>query len=321
MNWFELFKINPLKSLLLTSNPVLNYFIERDLLEQKGNLIETLWQIPEVEKILKKQQVNGSWKYPGKNMDEDMGSNHDLLETFRNLRYLVEKYGFNRQHSALRAAAEYVFSCQTEEGDIRGIISNQYMPYYMGAILELLIKAGYQQDALVEKGMNWLLSMRQEDGGWIIPLQMFKITYLYQVAKDPPIPPDRGKPSAHLATGMVLRAFAAHTDYRKLIEIKRAGDLLKSRFFLKDFYNDHQGVKYWTKFEFPFWWTDLLSSLDTLYWLGFTRDNADIARGLAWFIENQPQDGLWKGSYEKRADMHLWVTLAVCRIFKNYYSR
>jgi hypothetical protein len=37
-------------------------------------------------------------------------------------------------------AAEYIFSNQMYEGDIRGILGNQYMPYYHGAILELLIK-------------------------------------------------------------------------------------------------------------------------------------------------------------------------------------
>jgi NAD(P)-dependent dehydrogenase (short-subunit alcohol dehydrogenase family) len=37
-------------------------------------------------------------------------------------------------------------------------ISNQYMPYYQGAILELLIKASYADDARIEKGLDWFLT-------------------------------------------------------------------------------------------------------------------------------------------------------------------
>jgi hypothetical protein len=320
MTWTDRLRINPLKTLLLAENPALLYYVKRDLLNEHVEPIETLWDLTEVNKIKKKQKPNGSWKYPGKTADKEMDSNHDLFETFRNLRYLVEKFGLSKPNPVIQKAAEYIFSCQTEEGDIRGILSNQYAPYYTGAMLALLIKAGYFNDSRVEKGLQWLLSMRQNDGGWIIPLQVYKITYIYQVAKEPPIPPNRSKPFSHLATGMILRAFAAHPNYHNLPEIIHAGELLKSRFFQKDAYNDHKGVEYWTKFQFPFFWTDLLSSLDTLFWLGFSNDDPDITRGLSWFVENQSGDGLWKASYEKREDMHQWVTLAVCRLFKYYHG-
>jgi hypothetical protein len=56
----------------------------------------------------------------------------------------------------------------THEGDIRGMLGNQYAPYYTGAMLSLLIKAGFAHDPRIEKGMRWLLKMRQDDGGWVI---------------------------------------------------------------------------------------------------------------------------------------------------------
>lgn len=37
---------------------------------------------------------------------------------------LIEKYGFNRNHHQIQDAAEYFFSCQTSEGDFRGIYGN-----------------------------------------------------------------------------------------------------------------------------------------------------------------------------------------------------
>jgi hypothetical protein len=320
MGWKDLLRNNPLNKIIQSQNPALLYFVERDLLNRNVESIETLWGLPEPKKIIDKQKEIGSWKYPGNTSNNTIGTNYALLETFRNLRYLVEKYGFNRAHPSLQSAAEYVYSCQTDEGDIRGILSNQYMPYYMGAILELLIKAGYGQDERTIRGLDWLLSMRQKDGAWIIPLQLYKITYLNQVAKDDPIPPDRAKPFSHLATGMILRAFAAHPVYKQLPEIKEAGFLLKSRFLKPDAYNDHKDIKYWTKFQFPFWWTDLLSSLDTLGKLGFDREDSDITKGLEWFIQNQEVEGLWKACYEKRPEMDLWVSLAVCRVLKYYFG-
>ena len=320
MGWLGLLRSNPLNKLLIVQDPALLYFVERDLLNKKVASIENLWQLPESKKIINKQKPDGFWNYPGKTTGNEIGTNYKLLETFRNLRYLVEKFGFDRTNSNIQRAVEYVFSCQTSEGDIRGILSNQYMPYYMGAMLELIIKAGYDKDERTIKGLDWLLSMRQNDGAWFIPLQSYKITYLYQVAKDAPIPPDRTKPFSHLATGMTLRAFAAHPEYRYLPEIKNAGDLLKSRFFKPDAYNDHKDIKYWTKFQFPFWWTDLLSALDTLGRLGCKSVDAQIGMGLDWFINNQGDDGLWKAYYEKRPEMDSWVSLAVCRVLKLFFG-
>ncbi len=76
--------------------------------------------------------------------------------------------------------------------------------------------------------------------------------------------PNREKPFSHLITGIVLRIFAAHPNYRKLEEIKLAEELLASRFFKPDKYTDSRKTVYWFKVSFPFWWIDIVSSLDTL---------------------------------------------------------
>lgn len=70
---------------------------------------------------------------------------------------MVERYRFTRESMHVGKAAEYIFSFQTTEGDIRGFIGNQYATYYTGYILALLIQAGYVDDPRVEKGMQWLL--------------------------------------------------------------------------------------------------------------------------------------------------------------------
>ncbi len=322
-NWFSVLQNDPLPALLEQQDPALTYFVQRDLLDADVAPVESLWKLPEAGRLVDKQQADGSWRYPGKTDHPAPQANYNLLETYRSLRVLVEMYGFSREHPKLAMAAEYVFSCQTADGDIRGILGNQYMPYYHGAILEMLIKSGYAKDTRVEKGLNWLLSMRQVDGGWVVPAQHMPARQKTgQFWSGPPLLPDRYRPHAHLATGMVLRAFAAHPDFQHLPEAMAAGEQLKERLFLADKYNDRKAPAYWLKFQFPFWWTSLVTALDTLGRLGFTRQDMDIARGLEWFAENQSADGLWEtgyGSGRNAERMRRWVGMSICRVLRRFF--
>jgi len=324
--WTDLLPLNPLPALLEADNASLHFFVQRDLMDQQVGAVEDLWELPEPVRMLRKQQPGGSWRYPGRNRDVFPEINYDLLQTWKNLGQLVEMYGFNRSHPAISAAAEYVFSCQTEDGDIRGVLGTQYMPYYHGVIAAVLIRAGYQDDPRIEKGIEWLLRMRQDDGGWIIPLQAVpprrKTREMWSA---PPVPPDRSLPFSHLATGMALRALATHPDYCAREEVGTAAELLMARLFLPDKYNDRKAPLYWTKFQFPFWWTNILTALDSLSLLGFSADEEGVRRGLDWFISNQGENGLWRTSYEqakhkelsvKERDAILWVGLAACRTIK-----
>lgn len=326
--WLEWLRIDPFPGLLAAGDEALRTFVRRDLLDEPAVPVQPLWTLPPVQKLLQAQQADGSWRYPGQNRKLHPEINYDLLETFRCLGQLVEKYGLDRRHPAIERAAGALFSCQSAEGDIRGILGTQYMPYYHAAISELLIKAGYAGDPRLEKGMAWLLSMRQEDGGWIVPLQAVparqKTRALWSA---PPIAPDRSRPHAHMATGMVLRAFAAHPHYRRAEEVRTAAEQLKSRLFQADKYNDRKAPSYWYKFQYPFWWTNLLTALDSLSQIGFPADDPRIREGLEWFRNHQREDGLWPTQYEqakrsepsaRERDGQLWVSLAVCRVFKRF---
>jgi len=328
--WLPQLSCDPLPTLPSSNDRALQYFTRRDLLAEQPGSPETLWELGPACKILSRQQPDGSWCYPGRNRQRYPDIDYDLLETFRQVGILVEKYGFDNRHPAIGRAAGYLLSCQTGEGDIRGILGTQYMPYYHAVITELLIKAGYGDDPRIEQGLRWLLSMRQDDGGWIVPLQAVppkeKIREMWS---SPPIPPDRSRPFSHLATGMVLRAFAVHPGYRHLEEVALAASRLKSRFFRPDKYNDRQAPGYWTKFQFPFWWTNILTALDTLSLIGYSCEDEEIHQALRWFVDNQQADGLWKTSYEqakhkeptaKERETMLWVSLAICRVLKRCAS-
>jgi hypothetical protein len=321
LSWIDNFHFNPLPALIHSNNPAIRYFSRRDLLGEEVGPLETLWDLPDARKILRKQQPNGSWSYPGRQGDLRSSEDYDQIETYRNLGFLVEKYGLNRSQDAIRGVARFFFSHQTEEGDIRGIYGNQYSSNYSAAIFELLIKAGYADEVHIERGMQWLISQRQDDGGWASPLRTARVKYRDALVGHEIIQTVRSKPFSHLITGVVLRAFAVHPRYRFCQEAQTAGKLLSSRLFLADKYPDRRTADYWTSFSFPFWFTDLLSALDTLSWLGFASEQPQIGRGLDWFIQEQQIDGTWKlkllrGGNDK--DLPLWISLTICRVMKRF---
>ena len=297
--------------------------------EQAGS-IHQLWHLPQAQRILKKQQADGYWPRSGE--QKHSAINYGLIETWRQFRFLVARYEFTREYPQAERAAEYLFSCQTEDGDIRGILANQYAPYYTGAIMALLIKAGYANDPRIEKGFDWLLAMRQDDQGWTIPLITHKfdrdIQYRLTSEYAKPVEPDRAKPFSHNWTGMVLRAFAVHKDYRNSQAASVAANLLKSRFFQPDCYSSYRDASYWVRFEYPFWWNNLVSALDSISLIGVSKADQQIDRALNWLVDHQEENGLWKTTYAKTIEketakikeMKLWVTLAICRIFKRLFA-
>jgi hypothetical protein len=320
-SWQKELKVDPVPELLSLKNEAIKYFTKCDLLNKNIESIEILWKLPEVEKILKKQQSDGSWEYPGGNKHIRSQENYNQIETYRILGELVEKYGFNREHEAIQKAAEFLFNFQTEEGDFRGIYGTQYTTTYSGAIMALLIKAGYEDDAHILKGFDWLLSIKQDDGGWAIPLRTAG-KKLDALNGPELIQPVKSKPFSHLATGMVLRAFAAHPKYQKSKSAKNAGELVISRFFKSDKYSDRRGKDFWEKVSYPFWFTDIISSLDSLSFIGFSKDNSQIAEALEWLKSRQTKEGLFDIKIVRGGDKDLpyWICLAVCRLFKRYYE-
>jgi hypothetical protein len=70
----------------------------------------------------------------------------------------------------------------------------------------------------------------------------------------------------------------------------------------------------WTKFSFPFWFTDLLSSLDSLSILGFKMDQPQIEKAVYRLIKAQSESSLWNVHLVrgKDKDLNLWITFAIC---------
>lgn len=277
ISWRDELKIDPVPE-LISRNEAIKYFTLHDLCDRRDGSKWILQQMPEVKKILNKQENDGSWSYPGKKAFEQV--DYHQYQTYLNLAELVEKYGFNRKQEPIRNAAEYLFKFQTEEGDFRGIYANQYSTTYSPAIMEILIKAGFEDDPRISRGFEWLLSIRQDDGGWALPFRTVGKNLRESYETPEPIEGDKSKPFSHMVTAMVLRAFAAHPEYRKSHDAKHAGKLLLLRFFKNDKYPDRRSKDHWQRVTFPFLYPDIVSALDSLYYLGFNRKNPDIEAAL-----------------------------------------
>jgi hypothetical protein len=331
---------DPTSTLAEAPEPAVAYFARRDLRNESVAGIQTVWDLPAVKTVIRRQLPSGTWPITASARAGGNPKGHCLVEAYRHLRVLVDQYELDCRHDAVARAMEYVFSHQTEEGDIRGILANQYAPYYTGALLGLAAKAGYADDQRVEAGITWLLSARQADGGWapgspgMVGLKGLRTKDIWALTSNPACETarafDRSKPFSAAATGMVIRAFAAHPRWRRSEEAATAGRLLKSKLLRKDNWSSYQHEDNWLRFGYPYWWTNLVSALEALALLGFTPSDPDVARGLGWLAGHQQQDGLWLTSYSRihkatsqppRLDQQLWITLAICRIWRQLHER
>jgi hypothetical protein len=306
---------DPIPALLSTNNPAISAFVRRDFLNEEVDL-RTLWDLPEPRRLVGRQRPDGSWRYP---VVKPRPQNYDLYETFTTLGSLVCKYGFDRRHAAIQKGAGFVFSCQTAAGDFRGIYGNQPSHTYTPALMEVLILAGYAGEPEIARAFRWLLATRQDDGGWAIAVRTRAKNLVKnwdEITSAPEIEADPAKPFSHLVTGMVLRAFAAHPQYRHTDEALHAAELFKPRLFKQDRYADRKGTEYWKKFTYPFQFTDLLTALDSLGRMGFSAEDPGIARAIRWFGERQREDGSFVLTMCRGiGDKHLrhWLGLSVCR--------
>jgi hypothetical protein len=325
--WLEALKYDPVLPLVSSGVKPVVYFARRDLLDEEVGPVRLLWASPSFRKIVGRQRPDGSWPHPGRQRPIYPPRRYDLFETWRVLSLLTDEYGLSQEHPSAKAAAEFILTFQSKEGDIRGFMANQYATYYTGAVLATLIKVGYLDDPRIVKGLEWLLSMRQDDGGWSIPilthqLDMRRFQSLTTRFAEP-LEPDRSKPFSHNWTDMALRAFAAHPTYRGSAEACAAAVMLKASFFKPDNYTSLNAASYWVRFLF--WWPNLLTAVETLSHMGYTGTDPDVRKALDWFVASQQPGGLWKTTYEpgkkeraneRTRERKLWLTLRVCRALK-----
>ncbi len=78
------------------------------------------------------------------------------------------------------------------------------------------------------------------------------------------------------------------------------------------------GVEYWTKFTFPYHWTDILSTIDTLSLLEIN-NHPKINEIMRWFDKHKQGNGIYEVSVmagAKYKDIKYWVTLRYLSVLK-----
>jgi len=321
-------KVNPNKAiefLLARGNLPILYWLKKDILEVPVDReFKNLQKFASRIRILKSQKTNGGWckrKYEGHPRWE---KTYYIVETLKNM-FKLYNFGCSLKDEEIKKAIKFVLSTQSEAGDFRGAYLNEYAPTYHALSLEILCLFGLDKDEKVQKGFRWIINNRQDDGGWVIPYrtidqELLKNRYNYEAQlKLEPIKPDKSQPFSHLVTGMILRALAASRTWSKSKEAWKAGELLLSRFFKADKYNDRWLPSFWEELAYPFWATDILSSLDSLSRIGFPVENENIQKGLNWMLKKQNKQGYWEAGNEKSSiEDHLWVTFAALRVLKRF---
>jgi hypothetical protein len=118
---------------------------------------------------------------------------------------------------------------------------------------------------------------------------------------------------------MALRALAASSTWRNKKEVRKAGEFLTNRFFKPDKYEDRRHASYWKEITYPFWATDILSSLDALSQIGFTLEDSGVRKAVEWLLRQQNSQGYWEAASKKSSlENHLWITLVVLRVLKRF---
>ncbi len=311
--------------LLARGNLPILFWLKKDILEVPVEReYKNLQKFASRIRILESQRENGGWcrkEYEGNPRRE---RTYTIVETLHNAFRLYD-YACTLEMEEILLLVDFLFSTQKGEGDFRGAYFNEYAPTYHALTLEVLCLFGLGEDPRVQKGFRWLMRNRQADGGWVIPYRTIEKSELkkrYNLDAQRGIKPVKSNPDmpfSHLVTGMVLRALAASSIWRRHKETRRAGELLMDRFFTADKYEDRQSARFWEEINYPFWATDILSSLDSLSKIGFTVEHPKIKKAFDWLMKRQDSHGYWKaGSAKASLENHLWVTLSVLRVIKNF---
>ena len=311
--------------LLARGNLPILYWLKKDILEVPVDReYKNLQKFAARIRILKRQRQDGTWCKKKFEHQPHWERTYCIVETLRSA-FRLYNYGCNYQDANVQKAIQFLFSTQSEEGDFRGAYLNEYAPTYHALTLELLCLYGLDKDQRIQKGFRWLINSRQDDGGWVIPYRTIdkeKLASRYNIEsqlKLAPVKPDKSQPFSHLVTGMVLRALAASSTWKHSKEAREAGELLLSRFFKPDKYEDRRLISFWVEITFPFWATDILSSLDSLSIIGFDVNHEGIQQGLRWLQRKQSKEGYWEAGVSKSSlEDHLWVTMAVMRVLKRF---
>jgi hypothetical protein len=332
--WRARLASDPIPRLLREGSPSVLARVRRDLIDDsEAPTAKEIAEYPEVKSVLKKMDKNGS--FAPKALEKSLGGTKFAvcLSTLRAIDRLAD-FGLRLEgpdgtSSPLYKMADFLLASQAADGSIGDLAladtpkgrAKAVALHFHGWAVSALCRAGFEGDPRVEKGFQHLLERRQDDGGWA----------WRGVRTD-----SAARPSSHLVTGMVLRAFASSTARRTSREARRAAELLATRFLQPDRYEDRKAPSFWEILTEPRFYTDVLDALDTITAIGLGKENSGVRTAEAYLRSRQSSDGLWyPGSpakpdgvvlkpltskepkdKDKDVDAAIWLTLRVLVVLR-----
>lgn len=304
---------DPIPVLLREGSPALAARIRRDLIDDsEAPRPDEVAGYPEVKAFLAKQARDGSFPVrPGDKIGPARFAR--CFSTARALDRMAD-FGVAPSHPAVVRAAEVVLGSMGRDGGISDLALGATPTarpkgvalHFQGLALAVLCRSGLDADVRVTRGFRFLLERRQDDGGWA-----WRGVRTESAAR----------PSSHLVTGMVLRAFAASPSRRAGGEARRAAELLATRFMQPDRYEDRKAAPFWEVLNEPRLWTDVLDALDGVTAIGLGKENSGVRTAEAYVRSRQLPDGLWHPGAPSKADPKdresaRWLTLRVLGVLR-----
>jgi len=289
--WRARLASDPIPRLLREGTPSVLARVRRDLIDDsEAPTAREIAGYREVQAVLRKMERDGSYLPRAPEKAIGSGKFARCLATVRAMDRLAD-LGLRVEDesgatSQLRRMADVILSSQASDGGIADLAlaetptarSKVVALQFHGWAMSALCRAGFEADPRVEKGFQLLLSLRQDDGGWA-----WRGVRTESAAR----------PSSHLVTGMVLRAFASSSQRCTSRDARRAAELLATRFLQPDRYEDRKAPSYWEILTEPRLYTDVLDALDTITSIGLGKENSGVRTAEAYLRSRQATDGLW----------------------------
>jgi hypothetical protein len=308
--------------LLADRSASLRYLVLTELLgktgQEEANELDTLRkEDPIVKSLLALQGEGGKWKQIDQAGFTIGGAVRGTSAALMRLGYL----GFTTSHPAVKRGTEYLFSKQRRDGSwpLPERVSDFEFtsgPYTMTPVqtsvpLLALAMCGLAEDPRAERGYDWLMEAKLEDGTW--PAGKVHEVFV-RIAGYRRLP--HSEWGCRTNTTQALLCLAYHAKRAKGSEARQALDHLLAR-ETRDRGNLGFNVARYLGFE-PFRGAltyharfDPALVLSLCSQVGAYRSDSRVEGLIQWLVEQQGPYGLW--DYEPNPEATRWVTFEILR--------
>lgn len=224
--------------------------------------------------------------------------------------------GLDRSDRRVAALAERVFERQSRNGSFpimafyRGTGESRYSMIPLQASLPLrgLASVGYATDPRAERGYEWLLDQRLDDGAWPLGIASGQPGYIAGYRRLP------GSKGCRVNTEAALAALALHPDRRTSDAARRALDLLLQRETRDEWALGTEVARLTATDDVPGFVTsyarfDLAFVLELATRVGASTDDPRVADLLSFLDGLRGGAGLWE--HPQRPDLTRWLTFQI----------